>query len=113
MRIIAHSPANNTSYVINSETYNVEGTGSHEACEAYIKYMKFHDFWFSTKDSHGRTLTHNPTRHYHQVFRADHYQTEYDRPASGWWSYTHPVGRKFSIPHTHLAQIDAPVHPSL
>jgi len=56
-----------------------------------IKQMIFNNF-YNTKNSR--------TQHYLAVFRAEHHQTEHDAPASGWWSYTHPIGRKFSIPCT-------------
>lgn len=68
MRVIAHCPSNNTSYVIDPKTRHIEWAGSHEACKAYLEYITFHNFYYSVKGSHGRTLIPNPTKHYWDVF---------------------------------------------
>jgi len=84
MRIIAHSPANNTSYVINPHTCLVEWAGSHEACEAYIEYMKFYDFYYSVKDIHGRSQIPSVTMDYLEMMNNNHRLY----PACGWWNKT-------------------------
>ena len=101
MRFIVKDIETRRYYVLNAEEGTVEQTlATEKECREYIKRMLFNDFYYSAIDIHGRTQTPNPTKHYLAVFRAEHHQTEHDAPASGWWSYTHPVGRKFPIPCT-------------
>lgn len=81
MRVIAHSPSNNTSYVIDPKTCHIEWAGSHEACEAYLKYITFHDFYYSVKDIQGRERVPSVTMDYFEVMANNHRLY----PASGWW----------------------------
>lgn len=110
MRFIVKDIHSNSCYLIDTNPNAligprptaIRGPDTINNLERYLKITNYYDFYYIPA-YRGEPQRRLHTQHYLAVFHAEHHQTEHDAPASGWWSYTHPVGRKFSIPCTHAS----------
>ena len=83
MYVIAKDVNRDRFYILNTVYDEVEASfKTQHQCERCIKYITFHDFYYSVKDSYGRSMTPKPTIHYYEM---THNRL---KPASGWWSRT-------------------------
>lgn len=68
MRFIVKDIETHQHYVVDAEAGQIEWMGTEEDCRQHIKYMTFHDFYYSVKDIHGRTQIPAVTMNYWDIF---------------------------------------------
>ena len=85
MRIIVKDIETSQLYIFNCwENYIERMVDTVDDGQQYIKYMIFHDFYYSVKDIHGRDQIPSVTMDYLEMMNNNHRLY----PACGWWNKT-------------------------
>lgn len=82
MYFIAQDIETHRYYILNAEEGTIEGIAdTEEQCHQHIKYMTFHDFYYSVRDRQGRSQVPSVTMDYLEMVNNNHRLY----PACGWW----------------------------